>query len=719
MIAEQPRPDDAQPAADGTATSPAPAPAPAVATAGRSGSLRGPLIVASALAAGLVLYMLPYWRNPGDSWRNEIAHETFSDDSWRSRWSGSDAWTRQDGRLVSKERGASQLTLRRRVSVPVAIEYTGQIQPGARPGDLSVLWSEGGPDDPVAGARTFAIQAGAYDNCYCGIFIQPGDQRLDHSNLRLESGRDYRFRVEIEGGRITMSIDGVKVLEHIDRFPSTSGFITLFGYYPGKAFDDVRVLGRPLRDQVPLSATGDSLYSFGHYDDAATVYGRLAQGGDVASSLVQDALFRQGMAQRRSGRIDDCNETWAQLSDAGLVQAAAALRLEDLLRTGQHELFLERLRDCWQRSPLAQRELRQQWSAAASAVAGARRIDPVFAEALLNLRLELFPTDTTTGYEAARVLFALERFEEVLRDFPDERRTGIAALVALGRFDEAERLPYAMEMDRVGIHYSRGDFAAVVEMTGPDSYQRAFAMCKMGRAGELRSAFSTHPAMLHLGHAEEMLKLTPVPAPNEVLLALGRFAEAAGEPLPGMPGSGRDQRALAILGRVAEAEAAAGEPLPWLRLIQAQESGDRDAAAAARAALRPSRSTQRPWFPTMVIGPFADHLQGRPEPLDQALRTMAAEWKTRHGRRAWLFARAVLGEAGEAEVIGMPAVLEGQAWWLVASALRAEREGRPADARQAYEAFVALPGRLRLLSENTLDGPVECLVRWRLRALAR
>jgi tetratricopeptide (TPR) repeat protein len=677
----------------------------------------GVLIVGLAVVAAA--WLMPHCRNPVGSWRTEIASEDFSDDSWRIRWSGSDAWTVQAGRLVSTGAAESKLTLRQRVSVPVAIEYTARIQTGQRPGDLSVVWSEGGAD-AANGARTFLIQAGAYDNSYCGIFLQPGNRRLAYSTFQLETGRDYRFRVEIDGGRIAMMIDEALVLEHRDRFPSTSGFISLLGWYPGKSFDHVRIRGRQVLEQVPASAMGDALYAFGHYDDAAIMYGRLSEGGDVGGPVVQDAIFRKGMAERRAGRLIDAIGTWSRLTDPGLVETTSCLRLEDLLHTGQYELFAERMRAYWHRSDLGHTDLRLQWSTAAGETANKSHPDD-FAASLLDLRRELFPDDTTTGYEASQLLLSLGRYEDVLRDFPRENRARIHALFALGRFDELDRISSLAPMDRVLMDMARGRFTAVIENGAPDSYQRAFAMCKIGRANELRGIRAQHPAMLHLGKAEELLAMRPLNAAvaNECLLALGRFEQAAGDGVPDLPDSGHDWRALAILGHADEAEAAAKTALPWLRLIQASEAGDLVMAARARAAVQPGRNVTSPWFPAFVIGPFADRLNGHPERLDAALTTMADGWQQFHGQRAWRFARAALGRADEPEVIGMPAITEGQAWWLLASAVRAEREGRSADAGNTYASFLALPGHLRLLDNNVLDASVESFVRWRSRALSR
>lgn len=690
---------------------------------GRAWQATAAVLLAAAVAAG-------WWaasrQRGGGEW-NLVVAETFEDDVWRTRWSGAGAWVVRDGMLISTAKDSARLNLRQRLHVPVAIEYTGRMLLGQRPGDLSVVWSEGGAEgqgtqgQKAAGARSFSIQAASNDNSYFGIFEQPGYRRLAHNPLQLEQGRDYRFRVEIDGERIAMLVDGKLVLEHRDSFPSTSGYISLLGWHPGKGFDDVRIYSRPPEATVPAAAMGDALYNYGHYDDAASLYGRLAEVGDRESPLVQQVLFKKGMAERRAGRTGDSNATWSDLTDPTLAETADALRLEDLFATGQRDLFLERLRSYWRRSTRAHRELRLQWATVASKVAEARSIDRPFAEALLALRKEVFPTDAITGYEAARLLLRLDRNEEMLREFPGERLHAVAALMALGRLDDLDKLPWVGQYDQVQMCFSRGDFQGVIDNQDPGSYQRAVAMCKSGRAADIQGTFARHPGLLHLGRAAELLQvkdLNPV-AVNECLIALDRIAEAAGTGDPDHPGSGNDWRAHAMLGHVAEAEAVDGQPIPWLRLLAALEAGDAAAAAAARAEVKPPPSFRYGWFPGMVIGPFADRLAGKPAALDESLAVMAKGWKQVHGQRAWRFARGALGEVGEAEVVGMPAVSEGRAWWLVASGLLAERGDRPAEARAAYAAFVALPGHQRLLEDNSVSAPVECFVRWRLRALTR
>lgn len=639
-------------------------------------------------------------------------------------------WQVRDGRLVSTASEEALLVFRERLSVPVAIEYTGQILPGERPGDLSVVWSEDETPDQGSAtsgttprpSRSYRLQAAAYENSYCAITSDPGNQRLAYAPLQLSVAQDHRIRIEIDADRMSLAIDGTIVVEHRERFATTSGHISLYGHFPGKAFDDVTIQGRPLAAQVSALAMGDVLFTYGHFADAAIVYGRLAEGG-LAAPVVQEALFRRGLAERRSGQIDASRETWSHLIDPALAQTADAIRLEELLDTGQDELFRDRLASAWRRSSTAHDELRRQWQIAAGRLIAAQQVDRERAEALLRLRENLFPGDATSGYQVANLLLKLGRFEQLLKEHPQERRFGVAALMALGRPDEAERAGWLVPMDRVYLYLMRGDYAKLASESGLPGYFAAVALCKSGRAAEVRGTYEGHPAKLYLGRASELLN-DPNAASgiiNEALMVLGRFEEAAGGGIPNHPGSGQDAVAMAMLGRIPMAEARLGKALPELRLIAALESGDLIEAKRQRAAIAPllDRSGSSGWFPSMVLAPFADRLAGNDTAFDHALQSMADGWKGVYAERARIFAGAALGKLDDAAVLAQPTASEAKAWLALAQALRAEREGHQADARIAYAAFTALPMSQRLLSENTPDPAIELFVAWRLRALGR
>lgn len=692
-------------------------------------------IFALALVLGILLAAAPlaWWlrlpREPAaPAWGPPEVVEDFADGRWRERWiaDSAQAWKEQDGRLVSTAENRALLIFRKRLIPPVAIEYTGQMLPGNRACDLSVWWSERAdvlaePARFDEDARSWMIQAGANENSFCAINRQPGNQRVAYNPMRLEPGRDYRFRVEIDGGAMTMSIDGVEVLRYRDRFPTISGYLAIYAYFPGKAFDDITIWQKAGTGLVPATAIGDALLACGHFRDAAAAYARVAEADATQRDL---ALFRKGLAERRADRADLSRETWTELADPELRQAADALRLEDLFTTGQHELFIERLTTYWRDHGGARDELRQQWQQAVSRLVAAPGTPPTLIESYLEVRDRTFRDDAASASEATTALSQLGRYEEIITGYPQEHRAQVGALLALGRTAEAERLQWLIPADYLQIRFMRGEYEEILRERHASAYQRAFVLAKLGRGEEVNDpATRIHPVLLHLGRAEELLAYRPLLArvANEALLAAGRFDVAAGPGLPDVAGSGGDWRAFAMLGRIEEAEALRGVALPWLQLMRAEESGDR----AAVATLRPqvgwprSLSSNSFWFAGLVIAPMVDRLGGDAPALERSLRRAVQEWDRLFGQRAWFLARAALGEAGDVEVLAMPTRTEGAAWLALGKALRAELADQPAAALESYRAFAALPLHQRLLDHNTFDTQVEAFVQWRLRALGR
>jgi tetratricopeptide (TPR) repeat protein len=671
-----------------------------------------------------------------DRWGPPIVEETFSDGSWRDRWTevGKGSFLVDKGRLVSQAPRQALLVFRERLVAPVAIEYTGQLLPGARPCDVSVWWNEreGGPEDAVKPSLTapmYMIQAGAVDNSYCAIFEQPLYRRVAHANRQLEQGRDYHFRVEIDGDRIAMSIDGQRVMEYRSRFPATSGHLMLYGYYPGKAFDDVRIFRKPARAASPLAA-GDVLYQYRHFDEAAAVYQRFADAhpGQPDSQL---ALFRKGLAERGAQHADVASQTWLQLTDAHLSQLADCLRLEDLLTSWQIDTLVNRFGNYYRERSGVRAELRLQWQQLMQLIMSDERRDEATVLRIIGLRDSLFPDDSATAYEAANAMLRLDRYEQILAAFPEERAACANARLALGRTDEMLSSP----LSRAAALVVRGDYDAVLQLPDLGAGTRALVMCKRGWAREaLRDTGESYPSLLHMGRADELLA-SLVGSPlrtdliaNDCLIALGRYAEAAGGGCAEVP-SGRSARAMLLLGQIDEAEKRMrigdywSDPLPveWARLLVAAEAGKADEVARLRPLVVLPRNLSRAggWFAGMVIGPFIDQLAGDHDALTRAMSKAVVDYAQVFSKRPWFLARYVLGQCSNTDLLAMPAAVEGPAWLAVGDALRAEIAGRPADALAAYTTFAELPRHQRLIDGNTLDVQVELFVAWRLRALAR
>ncbi len=647
-------------------------------------------------------------------WGEPILVEDFADDGWRERFKEGQpgSFERRDGALVTTGERGSVLVIPRRLTTPLAIEYTGTILPGARPGDLSVWWTEHDDAlrDPIAVSektRSFRIQSAAYENSYCAIFSSPGYERVAHANRQLVPGQQHRFRVQLDGDRFRMWIDGELTLDHRELFPTASGYLALYGYFPGKAFDGLRIWQQRVPDLVSPLAVGDAFYQAGLYAQAAEAWGRVA-GSHAGWRLGDEALFRQGLSARRLNDPAAAEAAWMRLDGADLQQRADVIRLGD--RAGDDERFGLEFRAQWNGRPAMHSELRALWQRVASAPR-----DGVAAERLLALRDGLFAQDDASAFLAAELLLRQQRFAEVLRRHPRERRACAQAMLALGRSDEVLAADWTISDERNLALLNRGDFRRLADDPQQFSWTRAIVLSKLGRGEEaVRLPESgPHPAWLHLGRAAELLDLPGLSqqARGDALLVLGRLDEAAAQ---------GDERALILLGRLEQAEAVNGYPLAFPRLIAALGSGNEDAARTWRARVLPNfdQRNRTSWFIGTVALPLIDQRWGRDGALRAGLEHARTELRLAYAGRAALVADAALAADGRAGWDASPLRTESEALQAIAAAVRAELAGDAAAALAGWRAFRALPMHRRLLDEHQPDIDIEVFAAWREVALA-
>lgn len=567
------------------------------------------------------------------------------------------------------------------------------------------------------------IQAGAFGNAFCAIFVNPGRRLLAHANRQLEVGKDYRFRVELDGTRITMAIDGETVLRCEEEIPTRSGYISLYGFYPGKAFADVRVEEGSPANGPTLCDAADAAFLDRRYAEAAGLYARVAE-TSADAPIGQRALYRKGLAEWSAGDGAAAGRTWSLVSDPGLATRIACVRLEEVLNTGlmtpHQSAFEVRYRD----QPAMREQLRQAWRMILQQQLDAAEPDRVIVDYFLGLRSSLFPEDEASRYVAAVTLLACHRYEDILRDFPDQRMACARSLLALGRTQQILDTPWIGNDEHNHAMGMRGDFAGMLQMPGLMPAWRARALIRCGRAAEAaRDPEVAYPTLLFLGRAGELLEdehLSGTVA-NEALVCLGRLREAAGEGLAKVPGSGSSITAMLMLGQVDLAERVSGHPRPAIRFMQAAETGDDQAYARLhdQIVLPVDLAGNTGWFAPLVMRPFVDAMHGDPAAVERDIRPRLDLLSGIYARTGWFVARAVLGDTPPEAVLEMPAVPEREAWRAVAAGVRAELVGKPADARTAYEAFTALPIPRRLLNLTQPDPDVEWFVAWRLRALAK
>jgi tetratricopeptide (TPR) repeat protein len=687
-----------------------------------------PLLAAACVAAAILL--APRLRT-GTDWGAPVMVEDFSDGSWKSRWveppNFKGMFAVKDGQLVSiAERGAD-LIMKRRLTAPLAVEYTGEILPGSQPCDLGFTWCEslGVGEDPSryrgGGGRSCAVYPGGYGNA--GLVMEMSGHRLPvaYRNEPLEAGRRYRFRVEIEGNDVSLWVDGQEKLRYSDPCPFSSGYIALYAHFPGKAFDDITVYQKAPTSSFSQLSFGDVLLQPGKYEEAAAVYARIIE-TDPAGEIGQQALYRKGFAEWKRGEKDLAAETWSRVTDKGLRDQIACYTIEGQPAAWHLPGYFLKFAQAYQDNPQMRAGLRQTWQTILERLMADPRPDQAVVDSFLDLRVKLFPEDQSATYMATIMLISLGRYEQCLREFPNDRSASATALLALGRTREALATSWISGDARVKAWQMTGDLQQVVTAPGVIPILRVLAQCKLGKGDEIADDPEfRYPVLIHLGRAAQLLASRPLSprAANDALLSLGRLEEAAGAGIPDIQGSGGDPIAMLLLGHLEEAETAAKHPFIPIRFMVAAEKGDAETLAQLhdQVVLPADARVHTGWFAPLIVRPLVDRWGGDADALEKQLRPQLERMTGIYGKRGWFLARAILGDTDAEAVMGMSAVSEAAAWRALAMGMREELAGHPAEARAAYSAFLALPWHQRLLALNQPDPEVEWFVAWRLRAL--
>jgi AraC-like DNA-binding protein len=662
-------------------------------------------------------------------WGEPLVEERFEDESWRGRWleMAKGTWRREGGRIVTSGVAGSVLIHPRRFEAPCAIEYEAEILPGSPPCDISCVWWEG--DDLAGNVDHFfgyqhpgyMVQLGAHDNSYSIIHRNPFYERVAFSLRRPSAGRVHAVRVEFEHDGVRAYVDGELWLEHRDLFPVSSGYLALYGYYPGKAFGNVRIWSKGVPERISVLAIGDAAYMRGNWPEAAREWRKVVD-SHPGTVLAEDARLRAGLAWWRAGNRLAAEAAWTNLEgERGAI--AATMRLQGKWDDGDLAGFARAFAALWRDHPLQHNRLGALWSSCVS-VGDSR--PPVVAEplyaALLALRERVFPDDPATTYAAGGLLVRCGRAEEVVRSHA--RPLPVAdALRRLGLYERLLGRPEAGPFDRMAGNLWCGRIDAALPSCHP--LDLGLILAKAGRLDEARA--QGHPAVVGLltGDPGAALRTDPATPPtgwdaemaDAARIQLGE-AEAVAERPRVANGSWIAQALLRREDRPDAQWSGHPEHLRQARWVRALEDDGRpDAKQTAALAAEPIHHDQWggwfiPWFALPLV---TGRLAGRAGAA--VLHRRAAETAGTFAQRAHWLARLVAGEVAREEFLAQPIRAEAPAWFAIGSALRAEIAGDGAQARAAWRSFRALPVRDRLLERLTVDPLVERFAAWRERML--
>ncbi len=442
------------------------------------------------------------------TWGRPVVDEEFADDAWRSRWLTFDGgFERRNGALVSTGTSASRLLLPQRFTGATAIEYDATILPNSRACDVSVYWSRGFRRDDTGAIsldHPFGIKIGAFENSFTEITDEPTVG--DYSGFRLEVGRTYRVRIEIVDCSIGLWIDGKQTCRYQHPFPLTGGYVSLFAYYPGKAYRHFRIysLGEPQR--LPATALGDLLAERGEYADAAERFARVVD-SQPGTALSDEALYRQGLCLYEAGMRQQAYAAWMRLRDPLRREQADLHRLLDMLDASRFGALMAAIAlDYPHASDAARVTLINLWNRAVDVAMGEK--DLKRCSALVDLHDRLFADAPVADIPCANALDLLGRDQEVIDRFPDLTYQRADALSHLERYEDILR-----------------DYADHADICALTLFQSA-------RYDELTRLYPenyfSYEVLVNSGRYDQAYKLRPLDA--RLLLQMGRLEEAAATP---------------------------------------------------------------------------------------------------------------------------------------------------------------------------------------------
>ncbi len=495
----------------------------------RHGILTFLLVIAILFSAGAIFYKMKLQEVA--KWGQPFLTEDFDDNSWQNDWILKEgSFQIEDGRIVSTSQNSFQLLYRKKLVGSHAIEFEGEMLPGMAGGDLSVIWFDDmiwNPDGTVKKALnpTF-IQTGAFGNSFAMIY-QKGT-RLDHSEFRNKNGKRYKIRAEVDGAEIRLFIDGKLLCHATDVFQRSGGYICIYGYYPGKAFDNIKIYRKGLPQKAKVTMVGDSYFRAGLHSHAIEFFNEVER-SHPGKKIAEEARYKRGASLYQLEQKAEAYETWNDLQKTQWWPYVQTTRAKDLLQARKYDEMISVIKDLCANDK-GRRLTVQFWDRAVSRLTSEQRPDVV--EKLIAIRNENFPNESLHNFALASHLGNLGKHEEILERYPELSWSCASVLGSLERFEEVlERYPDQGDMcARALLKLNR--YEEVLRKYPELHNHCAVALIRLGRAEEAVERYKDHPTALAmalnaLGRYEEVLKLQNVLWKNRELAArlLGKTDE--------------------------------------------------------------------------------------------------------------------------------------------------------------------------------------------------
>jgi serine/threonine protein kinase len=703
----------------------------------------GALVV--ALAVSCVGWYAERARAIGD-WSAPIVDDSFDTTLWQNHWHDvprdtseighGPAYRPEDGHLVTVGPTACYLAFDRRLYGATALEFDGEIEPGARPGDLSVAWAEG--DGTVAETHddktpTYLLQVGAFDNSYaCIVRRGASDRNLAVIDYHLDIGHWHHFRYEIDGHRMAVAVDGKTVVEYTDPFLFSSGHLMLYCFYPGKALNNLRLSQRSYPRLLSSLDVADLSYKRGEIADAIGAYTRIHESHPTTDEG-QEALYKHGLCLFETGQARQAEYFWQQLSDPHWQAEAEFHHIDEEISAGLYRDGCAAMERLYNWHPFARQYLRQVWGRYINLAVN--RSPASSLEPFLDLENKCFPNDPTMNGPQANLLYHLGEFDYIADHFTDSFTVG-NALIAAGREDEVfARIKDSPVITTIAL-YRSGRFQDIIDKHPDQVWAVNLVQAEMGRFDEVTAKPSNTPAYmlaeLAMGKAADLVAQPKGEVPDNILRRarwyLGEQDTLLGEYRPGIDDVGQYANLLFTVGREDEmldlpaAQAGLVYQAHQAHLLSAAMSGDPKRIAEAQtalAAIKVDHGWGHHWFELYLMDPFIADPPGSHAGFLAAMGKLAEKHSLTQYQMPWNCAAFITKAITREQFLAQPCSFNAKNLQHICLGLQAETAGDAAAALGHYRDYLAMPMYERVSESLDNDPIIDRFVAWRVAVLGK
>ena len=454
------------------------------------------VVIASSLAVlvliAAVVYAYVQYQKELSGWGKPIVSETFDDDSWRQRWvSTLGTWQVDQGRLVTDSGPAFYAFLHKPVYGSVAIEFEGEMLPGSSACDLSIAYAKNIRQEAsgiYAMDEVYLLQHGGFNNS-CSMIAGP-DGRLDYRDIQLEHGRRYHVRAEIDGNSMSLYLDGARVCYHRADFPWTSGYIGIYGYFKGKAFDNIKIYEKSVAEKVSVIETADVFFQSELYDEAIQQYQRIVA-SHTGTAIAEEALYKQGLCYFVNGDYEHANQLWQKLRTDTYAVSVRLHKWRHLLSRDEFQLVIDEMVTVYaQASQHEQSRIRLLWGEAVHQQSQYNKLTAL--QAYLSFWEQSFADDSIVAIYALRALAAVGAYGKIRQHLFQQPMCAVRYLSQRGEFSEVLENYSDLRHPCVSALFAMADYERIVKEFADIPLECAEAHFMMGQIEQAKQRFPDH-----------------------------------------------------------------------------------------------------------------------------------------------------------------------------------------------------------------------------------